>query len=249
MNQFIRKVLSIILPRRILGYLQYIERKIFGVESQFRELSNKEIFTKIYEENWWGSEGSKDQYCSGSGSHSPLVVKSYVDAVGVFLDGFSKKKILIDLGCGDFNVGSKIAPMSLSYIACDIVEKVIVSNRSRFKDNNVDFRVLDLTNDPMPIGDIVFARQVLQHLSNDDISKFVKKVKGAYSHLVLSEHLPRSDKFVPNLDKPSGSQTRLFLGSGIDVTEEPFSLEVVSERVICEVEDQAGVIRTTVYQL
>ena len=37
------------------------------------------------------------------------------------------------------------------------------------EDLDVDFRVLDITSDEIPPGDVCFVRQVLQHLSNQSI--------------------------------------------------------------------------------
>jgi hypothetical protein len=75
----------------------------------------------------------------------------------------------VDLGCGDFNVGSQLRPYCSEYVACDIVQSLIERNKLKFADRGVEFRALDMASDPLPAGDVVFIRQVLQHMSNAQI--------------------------------------------------------------------------------
>jgi hypothetical protein len=93
-----------------------------------------------------------------------------------------------------------------------VVPSLIDRNRRLFASLDVDFRVLDMTTDPLPPADVVFLRQVLQHLSNGQIHAVVSKITTAYRYLVLTEHLPALDTFTPNLDKAVGPQTRLNSG-------------------------------------
>jgi len=155
----------------------------------------------------------------------------------------------VDLGCGDFIVGSRIRRLCDKYIACDIVEPVISWNKQKYKDMNVDFRVLDISKDDLPGGDIVFIRQVLQHLSNDHIAGAISQLAAKYKYLVLTEHLPSSIIFNHNLDKPAGSYIRIALNSGVVLTSAPFNLKVKENSVLCEVADDDGVIRTNLYRL
>ena len=76
----------------------------------------------------------------------------------------------MSLGCGDFNVGAQLRDLCGAYIACDIVELLIAYNRERFAELGVDFRRLDIIDKPIPEGDVIILRQVLQHLSNSQIA-------------------------------------------------------------------------------
>ena len=179
----------------------------------------------------------------------------YVTAVRDFLLSFDEKPDVVDLGCGDFTMGSKIRPYCDRYVACDIVEGLIRRNRARYS-KDVEFRVVDITSDQLPEGDVVFIRQVFQHLSNSDIKKVLVQVLARYRFIILSEHLPLSYKFVPNLDKPTGPKIRIDIGesgSGVILTEPPFSLRAKQNRVLCEVLQESagcnGVIRTNLYSL
>ena len=87
------------------------------------------------------------------------------------MNSFEGKKEVLELGCGDFIISSQIAPLTKKFIAVDIFDEVIEHNKKKYKDMNVDFRVLDMTKDSLPNSEICIVRCVLQHLSNDLISK------------------------------------------------------------------------------
>ena len=217
---------------------------------RFKTLSTQETFTAIYEHRLWGAAGDPNQpYCSGTGSQDAAIVDPYVAAVSTLLQGFARPPNVVDIGCGDFLVGSRLRPLCARYIACDIVAPLIAWNRQRYAQLDVDFRVLDAVVEPLPEGDVVFLRQVLQHLSNDQIARVVDRVAGRYDHLVLTEHVPATPSFKANLDKPAGSDTRIDYPSGVVLTEPPFSMPCLESRVICEVPEYNAIVRTLVYRL
>ena len=152
-----------------------------------------------------------------------------------FLSTFSNKPNVVDLGCGDFSIGSKLRNYCNSYIAIDIFDELIERNKIHYKSHNVDFRVLDITKDNLPSGDICFVRQVLQHLSNKNIEKFLTQIRGKYSYLILTEHLPSFEKFKSNVDIITGPEIRLYKKSGVVLTEEPFNLIPTNEKIICNI--------------
>lgn len=224
----------------------------------YEGLSAQQVFTKIYEEGHWGQSPNSDQrFFSGRGSHDADIVDTYVEAVSAFLSSFVTKPNVVDLGCGDFTVGSKLRALCGRYVACDIVEPVISWNKQRYSDDDVDFCVLDISHDKLPAGDIVFVRQVLQHMSNTQIENVLSQIIDKYKYLILTEHLPATVAFAHNLDKPVGPDIRLRLNSGIVLTSPPFNLPIRQEIKLCEFYDSRlaeganskGVIRTTLYQL
>lgn len=245
---FLKRAAKAVLPQAVLAPLQ--RYRAAQVLASYDGLSTKEAFTRIYETNAWGAaDESGDPFNSGTGSREEATVRAYVEAVGDFLRGLDHKPDVVDLGCGDFWVGSQLRPLCGNYVACDVVEPLIERNRMKFKDAGVDFRVVDIVDDALPDGELVFIRQVLQHLSNRSIEAVLRKLGGRYRYLMLTEHLPFGDGFVPNMDKPDGPGVRVSSGSGVVVTRPPFDLAVRSERSICAVPQRDAVIQTVLYEL
>jgi SAM-dependent methyltransferase len=169
--------------RRLVG--EYLARR-WNARHEGRPVA--EIFSAIYREGRWGKQPDGD-VASGDGSHTPTVVLPHVNAVREFLESLPSPPSVVDLGCGDFNVGRRLRPYCGRYVACDVVPALIQRNRDKFAGMEVDFRCLDIIEDDLPPGDIGFLRQVLQHFSNSQISSVVQKLY-RYKFLVLTEHVP-----------------------------------------------------------
>ncbi|SHH49345.1 class I SAM-dependent methyltransferase [Bradyrhizobium erythrophlei] len=203
--------------------------------------TTQEIFETIYREKLWG--GRKlfwRRFYSGSGSADENVIGPYVAAVLPLISG----KHVLDIGCGDFTIGSRLYKAAAHYIACDIARPLIEYNRKKF---SVEFRVIDATEDDLPNADIVLIRQVLQHLSNAQVAKIAPKLC-RYRCAIITEHIHNLPGFVPNLDIASGADHRGHIGSGIVLTAPPFNLKAQQEKTICEVETFDGIIRTTLFE-
>lgn len=219
-------------------------------QKRFQNLPVKQQFTRIYKEQLWGRSPEKNEpFYSGSGSHATAVVDTYVNAVQTFLSSLGGRPSAVDLGCGDFAIGARLRHLCSTYMACDIVEPLIEFNRSRYVPLHVDFRTLDLTQDELPTGDVAFLRQVLQHLSNAQIARVLERVTHNFRYLIVSEHLPRTQGFQPNVDKKPGPDIRVWFGSGVVITAPPFNVAPKEAIELCTVPEGDGDIVTTTYRL
>lgn len=247
----VKKIIKPFIPEKVLAArLQYLRKnELIAHDAAFGKKEPKDIFSVVYADAMWGKAEDDSAFCSGHGSHLPAHVSPYVAAVSGFLNSIHPRLNVVDLGCGDFNVGSQIRPYAANYTACDIVPDLVEYNRTRFSTSDVDFRVVDIIADELPPGDIVIIRQVLQHLSNAHILQVLAKLH-QYKFLILTEFIPEGD-FSPNLDQPTGAFSRLARGipSGIVLTEMPFNLKVQTERVICKTAEPGGWLTVTVYEL
>src|SRR5262249_8800590 len=130
----------------------------------------RRIFQDVYKDNLWGNDGIS-KYFSGFGSRGEAV-EGYVGRMAeLFKDKtveFGPPITIVDLGCGDFQVGSALMGKlpNLVYVGCDIVPELIEHNTKLYATDQICFRQLDIVADPLPKGDVYLVRQVLQHLSN-----------------------------------------------------------------------------------
>ncbi|WP_405226721.1 SAM-dependent methyltransferase [Dokdonia sp. Asnod1-B02] len=207
----------------------------------------KKAMEQVYDLKLWGAGGAS--FYSGEGSHHPEIVVPYVEAVAAFLSSFEEPLVVCDLGCGDFNIGSKLVPYTQSYIGVDIVEDLIAHNKATFKNERLSFNCLDIATDILPKGDCALLRQVLQHLSNREIASVVDKL-ASFKYVILTEHLPDGD-FTPNQDIISGQGTRLKKNSGVQLLMPPFNMKAVQEQELSVTQptDGKGRIVTTIYTM
>lgn len=207
----------------------------------------KAAMQQVYKMNLWGSNAS--EFYSGEGSHNPELVNPYIEAIVSFLKTLNTPISVCDLGCGDFNIGSKLFKYTSKYFAIDIVPELIDHNKSNFKANNLSFSSLDIAKDDLPPADCALIRQVLQHLSNAEVQNILNKLQ-AYKYVIITEHIPTFD-FIPNLDIISGQGIRLKKQSGLDVLKAPFNFKVTSQEELLTInlKDGKGKIVTTKYTL
>jgi hypothetical protein len=186
----------------------------------------KAAMEQIYEKHLWG--GSESKFYSGEGSHLDQLVQPYIKVVKEFLTSFEQPITVCDLGCGDFNVGKKLVKYTKNYIGVDIVERLIEYNKEKYKAENLEFQCLDIAADDLPVADCVMIRQVLQHLSNQEVQNILQKLS-AYQYVIVTEHIPEGE-FVPNIDIISGQGIRLKKRSGINLLKSPFNLNIKEEK-------------------
>ena len=205
----------------------------------------KDAMEQVYEMKLWG--GQEFDFYSGSGSHDKTLVDPYVNVLKTFLEKFRGDITVCDLGCGDFNVGKELVSYTKKYIAIDIVENLIQHNKTKFKEDNLEFHCLDIAVDNLPKGDCVILRQVLQHLSNAEVKVVLEKMK-FFKYVILTEHLPTGD-FMPNKNIISGQGIRIKKQSGLNVLAPPFNFKVKAEKQLLSVtlNNGNGIIVTTLY--
>ena len=154
----------------------------------------KQTFTDIYEKNLWESSES----VSGAGSELKATSTIRTELPSIF------KKFhidsMLDIPCGDFNWMKLVNKSTVKYIGADIVESLIEKNKETYPD--VDFRTLDLTTSDLPKVDLIFVRDCLGHLNNDNVDKSIENMRRSGSKYLLATSFTRS---VHNNDIQDGS--------------------------------------------
>jgi hypothetical protein len=239
----VKKFLKSVIPEYLINGRR--RRKL----DSYAGLTNSEIFTSTYINYLWGRKQGDFDFYSGDGSHNPSVIDEYLRKVSAFLSQFKYKPVVVDIGCGDFNIGSQLSIYADHYIACDVVPAVIEANIIRNELTNVSFRVLDAATQELPKGDVVILRQVLQHLSNHDIQNVLQRIEGNFQYLIFTDHQPLELEWTPNLDKQTGPNIRTEFGSGLNLCQGPFFLSPIDSDLISEVKTVDGFIRTFIFRL
>jgi hypothetical protein len=249
---FVKSAIRRVLPRNlVLAYDGYRQDKLARLNQR---MTTEEVFTDIYSNNRWG--GKSGTFCSGDGSHETKIVAPYVARVTAELGRIGAAAMtVVDLGCGDYSVGRQLSPACGRYIGVDIVKPLVAHNQATFGAGNVSFQHANIVEDALPDGDICFVRQVLQHLSNDQITAVLPKLN-KFRWCIITEHHPSPGRLQrPNEDKAHGDDIRVSRGSGVFLDEPPFGIPAARYSLLLEVsgiltrdETDAGVIRTYVLE-
>lgn len=200
--------------------------------------SNATIFDRIYKEKRWGTgPDANAPFYSGVGSYDPSVqeyaslVKSVIEEHGI--------KSVTEIGCGDFAVASQYVDSCQSYVGIDVVKRLIEHNSQLYGNSRVKFLWRDASKSKLDRSDLCIIRQVLQHLSNDDIQKVLKNCQSKF--LLITEHLPSVTKIKSyNLDKAAGPHIRVPMGSGVFIDQPPFNLKakvLVERNVVSDIHE------------
>lgn len=241
-----------ILPPQVLGRYRRVRRRVAQWRNQ--QESIEEVFTRVYARNEWG--GEPGDFNSGEGTSNDRIVSAYIAKIVdvAAQEGFAGSTF-VDLGCGDFRVGSQLLPLCARYVGVDVAVAVVNRNHEMYGNPTTAFLHLNIVADKLPEGDVCFVRQVLQHLSNNEILAILPKL-AQYKWVIITEHYPSSDKNArPNIDKAHGPDIRLYDNSGVYLTQPPFNLPDAAIEQILEVPcdsgggaSDPGIIKTLLYK-
>ena len=144
----------------------------------------KEIFTNIYNYNLKnGGLWQSTESVSGTGStvHETKVI---IHEIQLLIEELSIKSIL-DIPCGDFNWMQRVNLDGVHYMGADIVDSLIAQNNARYRKSNIEFHVLDITQDHLPKVDLMIVRDCFGHLSYTDINAALYNIEKAGPRYLL----------------------------------------------------------------
>lgn len=187
----------------------------------------EEVFTRIYEENFWGSPES----VSGTGS-TLRVTHRMRQELSALIKRFSITSIA-DAPCGDYNWMRYVDIGTCRYIGYDIVQELIEHNRSLFGGTRA-FKHLNLIDNVIEQVDLIICRDMLVHLTYEQIFTALKNFKKSGSKYIL---LTTGVTKRPNFDLGSAGGWRK-----LDFEKAPFNfprpLALIEEDL--PVEDEPG---------
>ncbi len=127
----------------------------------------------------------------------------------MLLNKFNISKLL-DAPCGDFNWFQHVTLRAdISYVGGDIVDEMISSLNFNWGTSLRTFTVLDVVHDTLPSVDLWLCRDLIFHLTNDEIFKVLNNfVNSDIHYLLITSHL--GDQ-VSNVDTFAGGFRRVNL--------------------------------------
>jgi SAM-dependent methyltransferase len=179
-------------PTRLAGVLAAaLVFAYFAITAVNQRLSLTHTFNRIYAEGIWGRD---DTGKGTSGSGSTLEITREYRA---YVEDFMKKhavKSVVDAGCGDWSFSSAMDWGDASYLGVDIASDIVEANRKKYERNKVRFQVGDISEE-LPGADLLISKDVLQHLSNRLVQKFIENnlQKGKYKWVILTNDRGRGN--------------------------------------------------------
>lgn len=159
-----------------------------------------DIFDSIYQTNYWRGE-------SRSGEGSDLIQTQQIREVLPSLLKTLGAKSMLDIPCGDYYWMQHV-DLPVTYIGADIVQQVVKINNTKYSDPRHRFMNLDVCTDELPKVDLIFARDLLVHLSYSDIRQSLKNMKHSGSTWLLTTTFTGRDS---NVDIKTGDWRTLNL--------------------------------------
>jgi len=214
-------------------------------------MTDERIFESIYLNQKWGRTRNlfrrflPKRLYSGPGSHDPKFTRPYWHAVRQWIEANGPFESAMDIGCGDFAVGCRLQPAFKQYLGVDVSPSIIEQSAKTYRRPGLEFRCAQGKDASLPMVDVVFIRQVFQHLSNADTQEVLANIVTKAKWLIVTEDVHADYEANPNQDMPTGPGNRLDLKSGVQVGVAPFDLGFTAAEVICEVQHKHGKVVTT----
>ena len=207
----------------------YWIRKLF-VNKVFSKLLsqkflNKIVFSSIYKSNYWNKGKNFNpeiQSYSGPGSMpNSIQTNTLIANLEKFFLNNNIKNIL-DAPCGDCAWIERIFKIDIHYTGIDIVNKLIIANKERFRKNkNVKFYCEDLTEyDKFDNYDFVLLRDFFIHLPLKNIQDIITNLKKSnckyfafnnYEHIKINREISTGQHRKINLiEKPFNLEKPFF---------------------------------------
>ena len=188
-------------------------------------------FERVYDEGRWvnGADGAK-RCKSGWSDVDAAQGEAALRALQLVVDTYRIHSIA-DIPCGDgCFAGAMLGALRnrtgasktiLSYTGVDIVRSLVDRNNAQLSDASTRFIHADIVSGstPLPPAELIFSRQMLQHLCTDDALRLVRLIARSNARFALLTTFETADDFV-NTDIPCASGD--FRAQ--DLTKPPFNL-------------------------
>lgn len=189
----------------------------FHLDAKAHRRSAEGVFTNKYKYRTWGAN-DQGKGTSGIGSTLPNT-ELYRELLQDFLESFDIKTV-VDVGCGDWEFSQAIDWTGINYIGFDIVKPVIKRNIAKYGTSNIIFKHGNAIEMDLPQADLLICKDVLQHLPNEDILKFIQQL-GKFKYCLITNDVNPVTLSSDNPEIKHGEDHYL------DLSKPPFSLRGV----------------------
>jgi SAM-dependent methyltransferase len=161
------------------GTLAWFQRQVRAPHGRPMDIIQEitSAFEKIYADNHW-------VFGSGPGS-LPRNTVAYRAFLESFLDN-NNIRTVTDLGCGDWQFSRLINWSGRQYTGFDVVGALVETNQRCFGAPNISFRMFDAI-DALPGGDLLIAKEVLQHLPNAVVQDYIATIRRRYKFALITD--------------------------------------------------------------
>lgn len=146
----------------------------------FMRSERESVFTGIYRNKTWGI-GTESSPLSGSGSN-PDYARSYVNFVSTVISEFGFTSVL-DVGHGDWAMWRDYKFENVEYIGVDVAQDISALCQEKFGNETRSFLQIAMS-DNLPPADLLICKDVLQHLSSQDIGVLFRKFEN-FEYVIL----------------------------------------------------------------
>jgi SAM-dependent methyltransferase len=180
-------------------------------------------FVEIYQTGEWGS-------ASRSGPGSTLERnQEYLRILSDTL-GRTGASSVVDLGCGDWSFSRVVDWAGVDYTGIDVVPKLVAELNSSFATDTIRFIVGDSRVSNLPNADLLIAKDVLQHWSNEAVLDFLPHLN-RFKYAILTNDLKILRKGFRSFWRyrsvcPANSETSMGGYRPLELAAAPFGLNV-----------------------
>src|ERR1700683_2547031 len=131
---------------------------------------------------------------------------------------------IVDVGCGDWQSSRYISFNGARYSGFDIVKSLVDVNRTKFGSTSVSFDVMPDNPRRLPNADLIIMKDVLQHLTNDQIFFYRDHVLGKYPLCLITNswraiNYPQNGEIAPGQFRSLDLNAAPYFFKGVYVVE------------------------------
>lgn len=172
----------------------------------------EDIYSRIYADDEWHGGSGPGSTADASAEYRRIVARLLVSP---------EIRTVVDVGCGDWQVGSLIDWSAVEYTGFDVVPAVIQANQERFATDRISFQVADARSAQLPTADLLLIKDVLQHWPSADVAHFLATTVPRYRYALITNDIA-SQHFTGTLNQD------IAMGEWrcLELTTPPFDLAV-----------------------